>query len=194
MKEIKITCRGQKYLSIDQLKTFQGDLKELSEDEFEKLKRSILKYGFSFPVFVWQDYMLDGHQRIFVVGKLVKEEGYAIGDIPVVEIDAKNKTEAAEKLLVLNSHYAKITEDGLLGFVSEMDLDFENFAGDLNLPDFDMDNFLKKYKGNDNPEDSKDEIPEVHEVLVIDCNDEVEQEVIYNFARERGHICRVLIL
>ena len=148
MKEIKITCRGQKYLPIDQLKNFQGDLKELREDEYEKLKKSILKYGFSFPVFVWQDFMLDGHQRIFTVNKLLAE-GYIIGDIPVVEIEAKDKTEAAEKLLVLNSHYAKITEDGLYGFINEMDVDFKGLADDLVLPDFDMDDFFKGYMEND---------------------------------------------
>ena len=141
MKIIPITCQGQKYLPIDQLKTFQGNLKELSEDEFEKLKRSILKYGFSFPVFVWQEFMMDGHQRIFTVNKLL-QEGYAIGNIPVVEIEARDKTEAAEKLLVLDSRYAKITEDGLSEFANEKDLDFGALVDDLELPDFDMDGFL----------------------------------------------------
>ncbi len=144
MKEIKITCKGQKHLPIDQLKAFQGALKELSESEYEKLKRSILKYGFSFPVFVWQDFMLDGHQRIFTVNKLL-QEGYTISDIPLVEIEAKDKTEAAEKLLVLNSHYAKITDEGLYGFINEMDVNFSNLVDNLELPDFDMDGFLEGY-------------------------------------------------
>lgn len=160
-KEIKITCQGQKYLPIDQLKTFQGNLKELHEDEYEKLKRSILKYGFSFPVFVWQGYMLDGHQRVFTVNKLLSE-GYTIGDIPVVEIEAKDKTEAAEKLLVLNSHYAKITDEGLYEFVNEMELDFESLAGDLELSDFDMDRFVEGYM-KDEKEEKEDDIPGVLE-------------------------------
>jgi len=85
--KIKITCNGSKYLPIGKLKNFQGNLKELRADELEKLKRSILKYGFSFPVFVWQSWIMDGHQRIFAVKELLKE-GHTIGDIPVVEIEA----------------------------------------------------------------------------------------------------------
>jgi len=91
---------------------------------------------------------MDGHQRIFTVNKLL-QEGYAIGNIPVVEIEARDKTEAAEKLLVLNSNYAKITEDGLSEFVNEMDLDFGALVDDLELPDFDMDNFFEDYMKND---------------------------------------------
>lgn len=164
MKEIRITCQGQKYLPIDQLKTFQGNLKELHEDEYEKLKNSILKYGFSFPVFVWQDFMLDGHQRIFTVNKLLAE-GYTIGDIPVVEIEAENKVCAAEKLLLINSRYAKITDEGLYEFVNEMELDFESLVGDLDLPDFDMDNFIEGYVNN-------------NEGLVGGCELKIDNEIL----------------
>ena len=101
MDEIKITCNGSRYIEIGKLKNFQGNLKELSEKEFEKLRKSILKHGFSFPVFVWKNNILDGHQRIFVTNRLLNE-GYTIKDIPIVDIDAKDRTEAAEKLLFLN--------------------------------------------------------------------------------------------
>lgn len=141
MKKIKITCKGQKYVPIDRLKDFQGKLKKLDKNELKKLKRSIIKHGFSFPVMVWQDYILDGHQRLKATRELLKE-GYAITDIPVVEIDAKDKTEAAEKLLVLNSQYAAMTNDGLKGFLEEFSLDFDSLQTDLSLPEIDTDLFL----------------------------------------------------
>jgi len=142
--EIPITCKGQKYVKIDVLKNFQGNLKELRKAELAKLKSSIIKHGFSFPVFVWGDQILDGHQRIFATKKLLKE-GYKIGKIPVVEIEAKDRAEAAEKLLFLNSAYAKITDDGLYEFLNDNALKIEDFASDLNLPAFDMDAFLQGF-------------------------------------------------
>ena len=143
-KTIKITCKGQKYISIDKLKNFQGNLKELRKDELGKLQRSILKHGFSFPVFVWKNNMLDGHQRIFATKELLKE-GYTISDIPIVEIMASDRSEAAEKLLFLNSRYAKITDDGLYEFLNDFDLDLNDMAGDLEFPDIDFDRFMKGY-------------------------------------------------
>ena len=109
--KIPITCKGSKAVPIDAIKNFQGNLKALGDDEFKKLERSIIKYGFSFPVFVWGNKILDGHQRVYVVSEMIKD-GHAIGDIPIVEIEARDETEAAEKLLLINSHYAKMTSGG----------------------------------------------------------------------------------
>jgi len=163
MKNIPIKCKGQRYVSINKLKSFQGNLKELKKDEFEKLKRSILKYGFSFPVFVWKHSILDGHQRLFVVKEMLKE-GYEIGDIPIVEIEAKNKTEAAEKLLLLNSRYAHITDEGLYEFLNEYSVDINEISDDLELPDIDIDNFISGYLEEDaGGLTDDDEIPEVDE-------------------------------
>ncbi len=147
-KQIKITCKGSGRLPIDKLQTFQGNLKILEKTEFEKLKRSILKHGFSFPVFVWGNQLLDGHQRIFVLSHLITQEGYSVGEVPIVEIEASDEVEAAEKLLILNSHYAKITEDGLYEFLNEKSFDIENLADDLNLPDFNLPHFIDGWAGD----------------------------------------------
>ena len=142
LTEIPITCKGQKYIPIQNLQDFQGNLKELSIVQFEKLKESILKHGFSFPVFVWNNSILDGHQRIFVVNDLLKN-GYSIGKIPCVEIEAKDKKEAAEKLLFLNSRYAKITEDGLIGFIDEVGID-DSILKNMDFADVDFDEMMQR--------------------------------------------------
>ena len=120
-KVIKITCKGSATVPLDTLQNFQGNLKTLDKSALEKLKRSLLKYGFSFPVFVWGKEILDGHQRIFAAKRLV-EDGYSIGKIPVVEIEAKNKKEAGEKLLILNSEYGKKTNEGMLSFLDDFEV------------------------------------------------------------------------
>jgi len=54
MKTIKITCEGTDYVDFKILVPFQGHLKTLSEENLEKLKKSIIKYGFTVPGFIWQ--------------------------------------------------------------------------------------------------------------------------------------------
>lgn len=138
-KKIKITCKGSATVQLDTLQNFQGNLKTLDKSALEKLKRSLIKYGFSFPVFVWGNEILDGHQRIFAAKNLI-ECGYTIGKIPVVEIEAKDKKEAGEKLLVLNSSYGKRTNEGMLSFLDDFEVipDLEI----LEIPSVDFDEIL----------------------------------------------------
>lgn len=109
MMKIKITCDSGAVEEIENLEMFQGKLKSIDAAAFDKLKQSILRYGFSFPIFIWDGNILDGHQRLAAVKSLIGE-GHTIegGMLPVVHIEARDKKEAAEKLLLINSRYAKI--------------------------------------------------------------------------------------
>lgn len=160
MKKIKITCKGSRSVPIEKLERFQGNLKELSEKEFEKLKGSILKYGFSFPVFVWENNIIDGHQRVMTVLELLKTGEYEIDDVPVVDIEAMDKREAAEKLLVLNSQYAAMTYEGLYEFATTMEIDFEAVSLNLSLPNIDIEKFLEGYVKDVPPGEDDDNIPD----------------------------------
>lgn len=133
---IKITCDAATTMPIDDLEAFQGKLKSITEAEFEKLKVAILKYGFSFPVFVWRKSILDGHQRVQAVKRLI-DDGYELegGMLPVVLIEAKDRKEAAEKLLLINSRYAKIDQDGFDFFVQDFDIDVVDMSGLLEIPE-----------------------------------------------------------
>jgi ParB-like chromosome segregation protein Spo0J len=119
-KEIKIKCKVADGMALDELYEFQGELKTISDDELDKLKKSIVKYGFSFPIFVWKSKVLDGHQRLKAVKQLVSD-GYKIkgNTLPVVRIEAKDEKEAAEKLLLINSRYAKIDQEVFQVFTFE---------------------------------------------------------------------------
>lgn len=196
MKEIKITCTGTKNISIDSFVELQGNLKELSKDNFTKLKNSILKYGFSFPVFCWRFknkyYILDAHQRIRTLKEL-RKEGYSIPELPTCFIEAKDKTEASKKLLLLNSNFGKITEEGLYEFNNDFDIDFEEFKTEIDLPDFDFNHFEKNYYDDNDNVNNKNVLEHIYEV-VISCESESEQEEIYNKLISEGYKCRILIL
>src|SRR3989304_9503964 len=157
LKQIPIRCKGNRYLPYDKLKTFQGDLKEMTEANAEKLKASILKYGWVAPVFVWgSDHILGGHGRLLVLGQLL-EEGYAIEDLPVVDIEARTKKEAAEILLAINSKYQTITDEGLYRFMDEMELELGDLAI-FELPDIDFKGFEAEFFSEDT-EAEEEEIP-----------------------------------
>ena len=98
-----------------------------------------MKYGWSFPVFVWKDkntnYVIDGHCRLLVLNEL-ETEGYIIPKLPVVYIECKNKKEAKQKLLRLNSQYGKMTKESVLEFVEDLDLNFEEIALPEGVIDF----------------------------------------------------------
>jgi len=141
MKTIKISCDGTNYIDYKTLTPLQGDLKTLSEDNLTKLKKSIIKYGFTAPGFVWKsgkkEYTIDMHQRVKALDSL-SEDGYTIPDIPIVYIQAKNKTEAKEKLLHITSQYGKFEREGLDAFLLSIDAD-EGLFETLRLTDKEID-------------------------------------------------------
>ena len=102
-KAIAIRCKGAVEIPLDKLTAMQGDLKELTAANFEKLKRSIMKHGLTFPFFVWQhegaNFILDGTQRDRVLLKMVAE-GYECPALPCALIEAKNRKDAAAKILL----------------------------------------------------------------------------------------------
>lgn len=111
-------------LPLGQLTELQGELKELSTVNYQKLKRSIEDKGFIVPVFVWQEpetavnYICDGHQRSRC---LIKEKVSLDTPIPVVFIEAKGILEAKEALLVISSQYGLITQEGYDTFTFDLD-------------------------------------------------------------------------
>lgn len=128
---IKVNCRVADFLELEELREFQGELKKRTKEDVEKIKRSILKYGFSFPFFVWKDgetnYTLDGHGRILTLKKM-QGQGYEIPKLPVVYIGAKDEEEAKNLLLRLNSQYGKMTKDSIMDFIGDYTIDFDDLA------------------------------------------------------------------
>ena len=144
MQTIQIRCKAAVNLDLANLTPLQGDLKELSELNFTKLKQSILRHGITFPFFVWQsegtNYILDGTQRDRVLLKLVAG-GYECPPLPCALIDAKDKREAAEKILLISSQYGKMTNNSLEDFLAENDLDLSGLQDELELPSIDLEFF-----------------------------------------------------
>jgi len=153
--KIDIRCTGTENISLDAFTELQGNLKELSNENYEKLKASLIKYGFCFPVFCWKDgktfFTMDAHQRVKTLTKL-RSEGYTIPDLPTVYIEAKDKIEAKELLFQLNSNYGKMTQDGVYEFLNEPGFELlPEILNDVDLPEFDVDAFNQSFISDDEP-------------------------------------------
>lgn len=161
METIEIKCETAETMNIAEMTEFQGGLKKRNDIDCDKIKLSILKYGFSFPFFVWKNedknYILDGHGRFLTLCKMQKD-GYFIPDLPIVEVQAKDKAEAKQKLLRLNSQYGKMTKESVLEFADDIDLNFEEIA----LPDTVID-FSDQSEEEPQETQGDDDIPDVLE-------------------------------
>jgi hypothetical protein len=119
------------------------------------LKHSLIENQFIMPFHVWLEdtrgktggkrWILDGHHRQRVMIELEKE-GYEIPrDLPAVFINCQDRREASKLVLVYSSIYANVTEEGLYAFLSANEVDFNELMTSLDLPEFDVDRFIKGY-------------------------------------------------
>lgn len=148
-----------------ELNPIQENLKDLSEKNYKKLLNSIKKYGFKFPVFIWQDsegkkHLLDGTQRCRV---LVKENikfentGY---QIPALTVDAENARDAVAQLLHITSGYGKSTQEGYDELVAKYEI------SEVEVEDVEIRDLFAEYDGKDDEDDSEveeDEAPALAE-------------------------------
>lgn len=153
IRGMKITDNCDKALTrIDytELHDLQGDLKDMYEADYLKLKRSLEKHGFRFPFYTWYSkkekkwYTMDGHGRLRLFSKegVVNEKGTK--EFAVVPIVATTKQEAKELLLLVNSQYQKMTQEGFENFIADIeDTSFLELTSlpvltdlDINVDDF----------------------------------------------------------
>ena len=190
---MNIICKVKAHtnIPIDQLIAFQGDLKKLSDENFNKLRTKILESGFNFAPHTWKTdkgyFILDGHQRIHVLKQLIKQ-GYEMRDtdgdilegVPCNIVEADSIEDAKDKVLQAVSQYGKLTEEGFLDFTADLDLDFTQFdLPDFQLPKLDDDfEFDPKEKSDNDTQDF---------TLRITCDNDIDQEELFNELNERGY-------
>jgi hypothetical protein len=194
IKEIKINCDAKHYASLDDFHELQGNLKDLTELNFNKLKLSILKYGFIAPLFAYKDtkgklFIMDAHQRVRVLKHLRDVDEYIVPQLPYNLIDAKNKREAKEMLLAINSRYGKMTAEGLYEFSNEPNYEIDMNAIELilDLPEVNLDMFnnaeakidsLEENEEIELPQSAQIEPPKEYILIMAEPNSEEWEDLI----------------
>jgi DNA modification methylase len=94
------------------------------------LKKSLLKYGFSLPFYVWENegeyYCIDGHHRLDVLNELIAEGHKVPKELNAVEIEAKDRKEAISILVsVFNQKSNPFAEEYLIEFLEVENIDIQ---------------------------------------------------------------------
>lgn len=156
--------KNYKQLELSDIENLQGDLKQISKENLDKLKQEIIDNGFVFPFFTWQDkidnkyYSIDGLHRKKALLSL-KDDGYMIPQYyPVIEIDAKDEHEAAKRLLAFNSRYAEITQIGFELFIQKYNINIESL--NIEIPEININivSFFEMYEPELNPSQTHNQI------------------------------------
>lgn len=140
------------------VKPLQGNLKDLTKKNYEKLENVLTKRGFELPFIIWQGdekWLLDGHQRqrVMIAEDMNDNGSY---EVPYVIVQAENEKEAKAKLLEITSQYGTITQEGFDEYLALAELPE---AETLELVNFDALQFGK----DEDTEVEEDEPPEADE-------------------------------
>lgn len=151
MEKINNEVLKMESINWKELKPFQGNLKDLSVENYEKLKISILKNGLSFAKHVWKDEkgiinILDGHQTVRCLEKM-EQEGYSVPLIPCVFVNADSYKQAKEKLLAITSQYGTITDQGLYEYLAESGINWRDAVESFTFDSIDFNDFAMNFYG-----------------------------------------------
>lgn len=146
--ELQITCETEERIPWATLKGYERNRLKGEGRDLTKLRVSVERYGFAFPVFVWKKYVLDGAGRCDFIDVL-EREGVKIPPIPIVRIKAKNKREAEERVLAVSSQYKAPTLETFEAFTADWGLDLggriELFAA-FELPSIEFQSIVRAHE------------------------------------------------
>ena len=164
-----IQCHSDTEVRLDELVELQGNLKELSEESYKKLRAEILR-GFSAPFFVWPHdetgvttfYLIDGHQRLRVL-KQMRTEGVELPEtFPAAIVHAESIEEAREKLLAISSQYGRVSRETLYEFASTAGMNFDSIFERFELPGINAQAFADEFLN----EASQEQVEDTYTVTV----------------------------
>lgn len=160
MKQIPILVEGAINIPLSKLRPIQGELKELSNEDFVLLRSKILS-GVRFVFHVWKEspendwwYIIDGHGRDKILHHLVQNEQYQEPRVPCAIVKASTLEQAKKLVLDSSSTFHRMRPDGLKEFMDSLDLkpvDLKQYRLiEIDLPKFEAAYFPedKKPKGS----------------------------------------------
>ena len=176
-------------MQVEQLKV--GDLipyvnnsRTHSDEQVMQVASSIKEFGFTNPILIDDDGgIIAGH------GRLMAAKNLDIDEVPCIRLgylsEAQRKAYViADNKLALNSGW-----DNDLLKIELMQLDSIDF--DLNLTGFDLSELANIFDPVTEEIELKEQAYSETFNIIIECDDEQNQESIYNELQEKGYKCQV---
>jgi hypothetical protein len=154
-----------------------------SDEQVGQVAASIKEFGFTNPVLIDEDGgIIAGHGRTLAAKKLGIDTIPAIKMIGLTEAQKKAYI-IADNQLALNAGWDLDTFKLELETLQELDFDIELLGfDDLNFADGELENEEPELKEQDYSEKFN---------VIIECNDEHQQEVVYKKLQAEGYVCQV---
>jgi len=176
-------------MQVEQLKV--GDLipyvnnsRTHSDEQVTQVASSIKEFGFTNPILIdGEGGIIAGHGRLMAAKKL------GLNKVPCIRLDYLTETQRkayviADNKLALNGGW---DNDLLKIELTELDsLDF-----DLNLIGFDLSELANIFDPVTEEIELKEQTYSETFNIIIECDDEQNQESIYNELQEKGYKCQV---
>ena len=174
------------YIPVGDLRPAEYNPRQATKEQYEQLKRGIQEEGFVVPILAnsneaRKNIVIGGHFRLRVAKDIGMET------VPVVYIDLPDIEDEKRLNLRLNKNMGDWDTDLLANFNEEMLLD-------VGFTEKDFDDFLNTNQTDKAECNSGSKRLKHITQVVIDCEDETEQERIFNILKEQGFQCRVLTL
>lgn len=144
MKQIKNKVICMKMINWQQLQWLKPENYKLStEEDLDKLKKSLRKNHFIDPFKIWHDekneqfWILDGHRKQKAIKELLND-GIDVPDmLPACFIECKTKKQAARLVFVYDSIYGRVNKEGLTDYLNLFEIDYGEIEDYTNIPEID---------------------------------------------------------
>ena len=175
MKETKLKVE---YKSVDKLIPYVNNARTHDEKQVTQIAASIKEFGFNNPILMDGDNgVVAGHGRLMAAKKL------GLKEVPCIELS--HLSEVQKKAYILADNKLALNA----GWDDEM---LKNELESLKAMDFDLS--LAGFEDDDTSESSNEnnqsEVFETFQIL-IDCDSENQQQLIFEELTEKGYKCRV---
>jgi len=171
-------------LRVGDLIPYVNNSRTHSDEQVMQVASSIKEFGFTNPILIDDDGgIIAGHGRLLAAKKL------DIDEVPCIRLghlsEAQRKAYViADNKLALNSGW-----DNDLLKIELMQLDSIDF--DLNLTGFDLSELANIFDPVTEEIELKEQTYSETFNIIIECDDEQNQESIYNELQEKGYKCQV---
>ena len=171
-------------LKVEDLIPYVNNSRTHSDEQVTQVASSIKEFGFTNPILIdGEGGIIAGHGRLMAAKKL------GLNKVPCIRLDYLTETQRkayviADNKLALNGGW---DNDLLKIELTELDsLDF-----DLNLIGFDLSELANIFDPVTEEIELKEQTYSETFNIIIECDDEQNQESIYNELQEKGYKCQV---
>lgn len=168
--------------SIDSLIPYARNSRTHSEEQISQIAASMKEWGWTNPVLIDEDGgIIAGHGRVMAAQKL----GY--DEVPCMV--AEGWTEAQKRAYVIADNQLALNSSWDFELLENEILDLANDF-DIGLLGFDEQELARFFDKPEAPELKEENYSEVFNVIV-ECENEEQQEKVFNKLDEEGYKCRV---